>query len=134
MLIQSDQDDHAPTETASGVLLAPTMASAVEGTDTTESWYTGRVVQVGPLVGRRDVRRQVAGWLLALEGEGHDVTVKEIALLRQKVEQMRETCPDPVQVGQRVAFSWQAGHQLAMDGVKYVVLRASDVLAVLEEE
>src|SRR3990167_508237 len=55
VLIQSDQDDHAPTETASGVLLAPTMASAVEGTDTTESWYTGRVVQVGPLVGRRDV-------------------------------------------------------------------------------
>ena len=133
MLIRADREDHAPQATESGILLAPTMAAAVEGEDSAESWFTGTIVQVGPLVTTRDVRKLLCRWLLALEGEGHDVTVLEIAQLRQRIEAMKVDMPEPLMVGQRVAFSWQAGHALTVDGEHYVVLRAGEVLAVLED-
>ena len=133
MLIQADTEAEAPRQTTSGVLLARTMASAVEGTDAHEAWCSGVVVQVGPLVGRRDVRRQLAGWLLTLEAEGHDLAVNEIARVRQRVEALEADEPDPVRPGQRVVFSWQAGHQVTIDGARYLVLRAGDVLGVVED-
>lgn len=133
VLIRADREEYAPEETVGGLLLAKTMAAAVEGSDSAESWFTGTIVQTGPTVGHRDVRKLLCRWLLALEGEGHDVSVVEIAQLRQRVEHLKADMPEPLEVGQRVAFSWQAGHALTVDGERYVVLRAGEVLAVLEE-
>jgi hypothetical protein len=133
VLIRPDIDRHAPRDPGGGVFLAGTLSAAVTGAETTPSWYTGHIVQVGPSVTRRNLQRQLAGWLLDLEGEGHDVTVKEICLVRHRVEQARPDVADPLRVGDRVAFSCQSGHQIAVDGVPYVLLRAPDVLAVIEE-
>lgn len=132
ILIRPDADEEAPRQTEGGILLARTLASAVEGSDAHPSWCTGVVLQAGPLVGWRDVRRQIAGWLLALEAEGHDLAVSEITRVRHRVETMSADNPDPVRIGQRVVFSWQAGHQVAVDGEPYIVIRASDVLAIVE--
>lgn len=43
-----------------------------------------------------------------------------------------EQSSDPIQVGDRVIFSWAAGQQLIIDGDKFVVLHHTEVLAVVE--
>lgn len=133
VLIRADREDHAPTQTASGLYTASSLAAAVEGTDEAESWFVGTVVQVGPQVNRLHHRRVMLRWLVELEDEGHDIAVAEIRALRQRMEDLPAEMPDPLAVGDRVAFSWVAGQQIAVDGEKYLILRASDVLAVLEE-
>lgn len=133
VLIRADRDDHAPTQTEAGLYLASSLAAAVEGNDTGDSWFVGTVVQTGPLVNVRDCRRTLTLWLLEMEEEGHDVTLKEVQTLRARVEEMSVDMPDPVKVGDHVAFSWAAGQQIVVDGDRFVILRASDVLAVLEE-
>lgn len=134
VLIRADREDHAPTQTDAGLYLAASLAAAVDGADEADSWFTGTVVQIGPLVNKRDCRKMLIKWLLAMEEEGVDVPVDEIMRLRQQVESMWTDMPDPVQVGSRVCFSWAAGQQIALDGERYIVLRAGDVLAVLESE
>ena len=109
------------------------MAAAVEGEDASASWFVGTVVQTGPLVTVRDCRRRLKTWLLEMEEDGHDIAHREIVALRQKVEDLPVDMPDPVQVGDRVAFSWATGQEIAVDGDRFVILRASDVLAILEE-
>ena len=134
VLIRADREDHAPTQAESGVYLATSMAAAVEGEDPGESWFVGTVVQVGPLVNRLNHRRAILRWLLELEAEGHDVAPVELMVLRQRVEDLPAEQPDPVCAGQRVVFSWASGQQIAADGERYLILRAGDVLAVLEDE
>lgn len=134
VLIRADREDHAPTQTASGLYTAPSLAAAVEGTDEAESWFVGTIVQVGPQVNRLDHRRVMLRWLVELEDEGHDIAVAEIRALRQRMEDLPAEMPDPLMVGHRVTFSWAAGQQVAVDSDKFLIMRASDVLAVLEDE
>lgn len=39
-----------------------------------------------------------------------------------------------VKVGDTVVFSWQSGQELREDGERYLLMRESDILAVLESE
>lgn len=91
VVIQADVDDRAPEPHDSGLVLAKTLAAAVEGSDAEDSWFVGTVVGLGP-----------------------------------------EQSTDPIHLGDRVVFSWAAGQQLTIDGVKYLILHHSEVLAVLE--
>jgi hypothetical protein len=133
VLIRADREDHAPTQTESGLYLASSLAAAIDGSDEAESWFIGTIVQVGPLVNRLNHRRAILGWLLELESDGHDLACAELRALRQRVEDLPAEMPDPLMVGDRVAFSWTSGQQIAIDGDTFVILRASEVLAVLEE-
>lgn len=115
------------------MFLASSLAAAVDGSDEADSWFVGTIVQIGPLVNHRDCRRTLKLWLLEMEESGHDVAHREISALRQRVEDLPADMPDPLAVGNRVAFSWAAGQQITCDGERYLILRASDVLAVLED-
>ena len=134
ILIRADREDHAPTQTAGGLYAASSLTAAVKGSDEADSWFTGTVVQVGPLVQKRDCRATLITWLRWIEEEGVDVHIDEITRLRQQVEAMWTDMPDPVQVGQRVTFSWASGQQITLDVDRFLILRASEVLAVLEGE
>lgn len=81
---------------------------------------------------RLDVRRATLCLVRELELAGHEVAPVEIRALRQCIEDLPREMPDPVRVGDRVTFSWASGQQITIDGERYLILRASDVLAVLE--
>jgi co-chaperonin GroES (HSP10) len=95
VVIQADREDHAPVTTESGVVLAATMAAAVTGADTEDSWFVGTVLACGP-----DVDPLKAGF----------------------------------QVGNRVVFSWTSGQEIRIDGEKFLIMRASQVLALSGED
>ena len=134
VLIKADREDHAPALTESGVYLASSLAAAVEGDDPADSWFVGTIVQLGPLVNRFELRPLVLRWLHALEDHEYDIALAELRALRQRIEALPTEMPDPLQVGHRVCFSWASGQQIAVGGERYLILRASDVLAVLEDE
>ena len=145
VLIRADREDHAPTQTPAGVYLASSLAAAVTGADPSESWFVGTIVQVGPLVNTVDVRATVLRWIRKLEPVGEMLlgdgvgdcglgdTGAELSALRQRIEALPAERPDPLCVGDRVVFSWAAGQGLTLNGERFVILRASEVLAVLEE-
>ena len=54
VVIQADIEDRAPHQAGSGLLVAKTLAAAVEGSDVEDSWFMGTVVALGPLVDQRD--------------------------------------------------------------------------------
>lgn len=122
VVIQADVEDHAPQETASGLLTAKTLSAAVEGSDVEDSWFVGTVVALGPLVNRFDLR----SYLRHQRSRGV-VPVDELLALPAEY-------PDPVQLGDRVVFSWASGQQITIDGEKFLIMPARDVLAVLDPD
>lgn len=134
VLIRADREDHAPAQTASGLYTASSLAAAVEGTDEAQSWFVGTIVQLGPLVNRMEHQPVFLRWLFELEDNGHDLSLPELRALRHRVEALPVEMPDPLKVGDRVMFSWAVGQEIAVDGDKYLILHASEVLAVLEAE
>lgn len=143
VLIRADREDHAPTQTASGLYTASSLAAAVEGTDEAESWFVGTIVQRGPLVNHMDCRPFVIRELESILVDGvqiFDEGMQEyfidrthLDILLRQVKKLPREMPEPLAVGNRVAFSWAAGQQIAVNDEKYLIMRASDVLAVLEE-
>lgn len=134
VLIRADREDKAPTQTASGLYVAKSLAAAVDGSDSGESWFVGTIVQLGPLVRRFDVRDTVLDWLTELIDEGHDIAQVELKCLRARIRNLPQEHADPLSVGDRVVFSWASGQRVAIGEDKYVVLRQDDVLGVLEGE
>jgi co-chaperonin GroES (HSP10) len=134
VLIRADREDKAPQQTASGIYLAQSLAAAVDGSDSGESWFVGTIVQLGPLVRRFDVRETVHDWLLELEQAGHDISPVELKALRMRIRALPKEHVDPLNVGDRVVFSWASGQQIAMGEDKYVLLRVDDVLGIVEED
>lgn len=144
VVIKADVEDHAPQQTASGLLTATTLAAAVDGADTEDSWFVGTVVAVGPLVNHFDCRKYVLRRLREVREGGvrfYDeqmqdwfVDQTEISALEAEIQQLPTDCPDPVHVGDRVTFSWSSGQQMQIDGEKFLILRARDLLAVLSPE
>lgn len=55
-----------------------------------------------------------AGWVVGVGGETH-----------------RDPC---VKVGDYVLFSWQSGQELDFDEERFLIMRESEILAVVEEE
>lgn len=135
VLIRADREDKAPQQTASGLYVAQSLAAAVDGSDSGESWFTGTIVQLGPLVRRLDVRDIVLDWLQAIVDEGHSfLAVAEIKALRTRIRALPQEHIDPLTVGDRVVFSWASGQQITIGEDKYVVLRADDILGILDED
>ena len=134
VLIRADREDKAPTQTASGLYVAQSLAAAVDGSDSGESWFVGTIVQLGPLVRRFDVRDTVFDWLTELIDHGHDMSVAELKALRTRIRNLPQEHVDTLKVGDRVVFSWASGRQVTIDDERYVVLRQDDVLGVLEGE
>jgi co-chaperonin GroES (HSP10) len=137
VVIQADVEDRAPEATASGLIVAKTLAAAVEGSDAEDSWFVGTVVALGPLVNHFDIRPYVLRRLRnvaeqTLWWEYKDKEQDLIHGLAAEVEALPPHAPDPIHLGDRVVFSWAAGQQLTIDGVKYLILHHSEVLAVLE--
>lgn len=128
VVIRADVEDRAPEPTASGLLTAKTLAAAVDGHDVEESWFVGTVVALGPLVNRFDVRPYVLNRL-----RDNGAIVHLLHLIRE-IESLPADCPDPLAVNDRVVFSWASGQQLTIDGTKYLILKASEVLVVLDPE
>jgi len=121
------------------VYTATSLAAAVEGEDAADSWFVGTVVQVGPRVNLRDVRMIVAHWLRDLpeteDAYGNRVIrADDVARVAAQVATMDQRSCDPVNVGDRVIFSWASGQQVSLDGERYLLLRAAEVLAVMEAD
>lgn len=137
MLIQADQETHAPEQTEGGLYTAKSLTSAVEGGDAAPSWFVGTVVQVGPLVNTVDVRGRALALLSTLKAQGTRLfdggTDAVWDRLWVQILAIPRECPDPIRVGERVVFSWAAGQQVTIDGRAFVIVRADDVLARLEE-
>lgn len=125
VVVKADIETRAPDTLESGLVTALTLAAAVEGSDAEESWFVGTVIAVGPMVNRFEVRPYLRRRCQEL---GRAV------LTMDDLDALPAECPDPVKVGDRVTFSWASGHQLTADGERYLILRAGDVLAVLESE
>ena len=113
-------------------MTAKSLAAAVNGADAEDSWFVGTIVQTGPMVNRVDTRCRIIRWLYELEDVGHDILPAEIRVLRERVEALPRDMPDPLRVGDRVCFSWAAGEQITVDSERHLIMRAGDVLAVLE--
>lgn len=126
VVIKADVEDHAPEVTEGGVVLAKTLAAAVEGSDAEDSWFVGTVVAIGPLVNHFDIR----AYLLNRIKLG-DYTLTAVA---EAIQRMPRDCPDPIKVGDRVTFSWASGQQITVDGERYLIMSAREVLAVFEKE
>ena len=130
MLIRADRDDHVPQQTASGLVTATSLAAAVEGADPADSWFVGTIVQLGPLVNRIDVRQTVLRWL---REAGEVAETVDLRRLYHRIEAIPQETPDPLHVGDRVTFSWAAGQQITIATDRFLILRASEILAVVEE-
>jgi co-chaperonin GroES (HSP10) len=131
VVIQADVEDHAPETTESGLVLATSLAAAVEGSDAEDSWFVGTVVAIGPKVNRFDVRAWVTRRLHQWLDGGEMLAMRQFL---SDIEHLPADCPDPVQVGDRVTFSWASGQQITVDGTKYLIMRQGDLLAVLDPE
>jgi len=137
VVIQADREDHAPTVTDSGVVLAKTLTAAVEGEDAEDSWFVGTVVAVGPLVNRFEIRPYVLKRLQTLltnDDWRADRVLGQLQGVVDTITALPTDCPDPIAVGDRVTFSWASGQQITVDGERFLIMRASEVLAVLVPE
>ena len=134
VLIRADREDKAPQQTAGGLYTAKSLAAAVDGSDSGESWFVGTIVQLGPLVRRFDIRDMVLDWLTEMIDEGHDMAIAELKALRTRIRDLPREHIDPLTVGDRVVFSWASGQQIAIGEDKYVLLRMDDILGIVEEE
>ena len=141
VVIKADVEDHAPEVTEGGVVLAKTLAAAVEGSDVEDSWFVGTVVAIGPLVNHFDVRAYVLRRLRVIVTDAGgdddsyaDVRASDVTAVCANIEALPRDCPDPIKVGDRCTFSWASGQQITVDGDRFLIMRASDVLAVFEDE
>lgn len=138
IVIKADIEDHAPQETASGLLLASSMAAAVDGSDTEDSWFVGTIVAIGPLVNHFDCRkfvlRKLRGLFPALRVDESHICAEIEDEIIPAIEALPTDCPDPLNVGDRVTFSWASGQQMTLDGEKFLIMKASEVLAVLDPD
>ena len=131
VVIKADVEDHAPQETGSGLLTAKTLSAAVEGIDVQDSWFVGTIVAAGPAVNRFEIRPYVIRRVRELTGNG-TINVAGLQRLADEVTHLPADCPDPLKTGDRVTFSWASGQQITVDGEKFLIMPASEVLAVLD--
>ena len=139
VVIKADVEDHAPEVTEGGVVLAKTLAAAVEGSDVEDSWFVGTIVALGPLVRPFSVRAWLQRCLTeAVRGLNEDNGLMSadqwLRHLLSQSQTLPAECPDALSIGDRVTFSWASGQQINIDGDKFLIMRANEVLAVLEKE
>lgn len=136
VVIRADRDDGAPTSTPSGLQLAKTLAAAVDGSDAQDSWFVGTIVAKGPLVNQVDIRPYLVRKLQRLADAPlpNMPLVAQIRALRRHVMALPTEIAGPLRIGDRVCFSWRSGQQICVDEDRYLIMAASDVLAVLSPQ
>ena len=137
VLIRPDVQANAPEVLESGLLVAPSLASAVSGEDPTVSVCRGEVICVGHP--RHPLHTEALALAVKLERyatDGHHVRVSEThaetlhdgaSLLRDLVRMVPSVSP-----GEDVLFSHDAGQQITLDDDTYLLLRDEELLAVIE--
>ena len=130
VLVKPDVNDNAPTTTEAGIVLAPSLASAVTGSDPTLSVSRGTVVGVGtPKHPFRHKAEAMAAKLLHIHDDFcfHDnFCVDAAALLTDLVR--RQAC---VSIGDDVLFSHDAGQLIELEQETFVILQESELLGVV---
>lgn len=132
VLVRPDVLSNAPEQTASGVYLAQSMAAAITGEDYTTSVHRGTVIAVGnPTHSLKHEAEALALKLIATYGTFADDAdaIDAAHMLRDLVRRQPSVC-----VGDDVLFSHDAGQQITLDGETYILLRESELLAVVEPE
>lgn len=133
VLIQPDTLANAPEQTAGGVFLARSLASAVVGEDPTVSVMRGTVVAVGrprhPLHAEAvTLATKVERFVAAGETPGRQSVFLDAAhLLRDLVRRH-----PAVSVGEDVLFAPDSGQTITVDAETYVLLHEAELLAVVE--
>ena len=133
VLIRPDRQTNAPAVLESGLLVAPSLASAVSGEDPTVSVCRGEVIRVGHP--RHPLHTEVLALAVKLDQyatNGHSDTHAETlhdgaSLLRDLVRIVPSVSP-----GEDVLFSHDAGQQITLDDDTYLLLRDEELLAVIE--
>lgn len=128
VLVKPDVETHAPTQLpGSGLYLAPSMASAVTGSDETIAFHRGTVISIG--TPRHPLHHEaitLADKLAHDSGQhAHDAAL----LLRDLVR--REPS---VHMGDDVIFSSDAGQEVTVDGDVFLILHDNELLAVVKPE
>lgn len=131
VLVKPDVNSNAPEVQASGIVLAPSLASAITGEDPTTSVSRGTVVAIGtpahPLKYEAEALAVKLETIWADDGEAAVNELDAVQMLRDLVR--RVPC---VALDDDVLFSHDAGQQVTMDGETYVILQETELLAVVE--
>lgn len=135
VLIQPDVEAQTVEQHESGLLLAKTLAAAVEGSDARESWYTGIVVAVHPQGVDFDVRPYVRRRLYdMLDHTSYFDMLDDVDRLIKDLDALPQHRDRGFRVGDVVTFTAQAGQEITIDGVTYLILAEGDILGVLEPQ
>ena len=130
VLIQVDIQSQDVEQTESGILIAKTMAAAIDGSDSHESWYEGTVIATGD--DAFDVRPYVLRRLNEAVDDG-GLSFVQLKDLIDDIEQLPTERTRDFSIGDRVTFSHVAGEQIDIDGQRYLILKESEILGVLED-
>ena len=128
VLVKPDVNDNAPVTTEAGIVLAPSLASAVTGSDPTLSVSRGTVVGVGmPRHPLKEEAEALADKLSARIAVASDPESDAVCMLRDLVRRQ-----PIVSVGDDVLFSHDAGQAIRVDHEDYIILREDELLAVVD--
>jgi co-chaperonin GroES (HSP10) len=127
VLIKPDIEERAVAQTDSGIFVAETLEAAVTGQEALPSYVSGTVVAIGNQDQPFDVRPYVLRRLKAKSG-----MVRLLHLIKE-IEDLPAHKPCDFAVGDRVTFSWKAGQDVTINDEAFVILKESEVLAVLQE-
>ncbi len=134
VLVQPDVNPNAPEQSAGGIFLAPSLASAVTGEDPTHSVHRGTVIAVGrpthPLKHEAETMADKLAQTCSGNLPGDDAMIDDAAaMLRDLVR--RQPC---VAVGDDVIYSHDAGQNITIESETYVMLHEAELLGVIEPE
>ena len=135
VLIRPDVQANAPKTLDSGLVVAPSLVSAVTGEDPTVSVCRGEVIAVGQP--RHPLEQEAVTLAAKFERYAtneHSDTHAEA--LRDGAHLLRDlVCKAPsVSTGDDVLFSHDAGQLITLDDDTYVILLDEELLAVIEPE
>lgn len=134
VLVKPDVISNAPEQTASGVIVAKSMAAAVTGEDASASLNRGTVIAVGhPKHPRQSDADELTHRIDVMDrcdcGVACDYYDEAAAMIRDLVR--REPC---CAIGDDVLFAYDAGQSITLDDETYILLHESDLFAVVEPE
>ena len=131
VLVRPDVNSNAPETSTGGIVMAASLAAAITGDDPTVSLCRGTVVGLGTL--RHPLYDEATDLAERLESStlysvyDSDLLSDAAKLLRDVVRQA-----PPVGVGDDVLFSHDAGQQVDVKDETFVVLRDTELLAVVD--
>lgn len=132
VLIQPDVEAQAIETHDSGLLLAKTMAAAVEGEDARDSWYTGTVIAVNRCDLDFDVRPYLRRHLVdLLDAATYEDAMNGIGQLIRDIDTLPKVRERGFAIGDAVTFSARAGQEVTIDGTTYLIMDDRDILGVL---